>query len=57
MADEDLPKPEPKPIDEKLSLELRHLADDAILRGKPNGDEHCRSCLYYLNPDEDISYC
>jgi hypothetical protein len=58
MADEvELPRPEPKPIDEKLSLELRHLAEDAILRGKPNGEERCRNCLYYLNPDEDISYC
>ena len=28
MAEEDLPTPEPKPIDEKLSLELKHLAED-----------------------------
>ena len=35
MADE-LPKPEPKEIDEKLSLELRHLAEDVILRARPN---------------------
>ena len=38
-------------------LELHHLAEDALLRGKPNGDEHCGNCLYYLNPDEDLSYC
>lgn len=56
-SEEDVSKPEPKEIDEKLSLELKHLQEDAILRGKPNGDERCDNCLYYLNPDEDISYC
>jgi hypothetical protein len=56
-TEEDLPRPEPKEIDEKLSLELKHLQEDAILRGKPNGDERCRNCLYYLNTDEDIAYC
>jgi hypothetical protein len=36
MADGPLPKPEPKEIDEKLSLQLRHLAeDDAVLKGDP----------------------
>lgn len=57
MSEPELPRPEPKPIDEKLSLELKHLAEDAILRGRPNGEERCRNCLYYLNPDEEISYC
>jgi hypothetical protein len=59
MADatDELPKPEPKEIDEKLSLELRHLAEDAILRGRPNGEEECSNCMYYLNPDDDLSYC
>lgn len=57
LPDPDVPKPEPKPIDEKLSMELRHLAEDAILRGKPNGEEHCRNCLYYLDTDADLTYC
>jgi hypothetical protein len=60
MADDDLPLPQPKEIDEKLSLQLRHLAEDAVLRGQPNGpngEERCDNCLYYLNPDEKISYC
>ena len=56
MAD-DLPKPEPKEIDEKLALQLKHLAEDAVLKGKPYGDERCDNCLFYLNPDENISYC
>jgi len=60
MADDDLPIPEPKEIDEKLSLELRHLCEDALLRGFPSGaqgEERCENCLYYLNPDEKLSYC
>src|SRR6476620_2186049 len=56
MSD-DLPKPEPKEIDEKLSLQLKHLAEDAVLKGVPYGDEKCGNCLYYLNTDENISYC
>jgi hypothetical protein len=57
MADDPLPKPEPKEIDEKLSLQLRHLAEDAVLKGEPYGDERCDNCLYYLNPDDKLSYC
>jgi hypothetical protein len=60
MAEEDeyqLPKPEPKEIDEKLSIQLRHLADDAVLRAQPNGEEKCGNCLYYIEPDKAISYC
>jgi hypothetical protein len=53
----DVGAPEPKPIDEELSVKLGHLAEDAILRGKPNGDERCGNCLYYLDTDKDISYC
>jgi hypothetical protein len=57
MSEYELPKPEPKPIDEKNWLELRYLMDKAVLRGKPQGEERCDNCLYYLNPDDDISYC
>jgi hypothetical protein len=57
MVDDPLPKPEPKEIDEKLSLQLRHLAEDAVLKGEPYGDERCDNCLYYLNPDDKLSYC
>lgn len=53
----DIPPPEPKPIDEENSLRLAHLVEDAILRGKPNGDERCDNCLYYLDNTKDISYC
>ena len=47
MADDEyqLPKPEPKEIDEKLSVQLRHLAEDPVLRGQPNGEERCDNCL------------
>jgi hypothetical protein len=57
LPDLPLPKPEPKEIDEKKALELRQLAEDAVLRGNPNGDERCDNCLYYLNTDEKIAYC
>ncbi len=49
--------PEPKEIDEKLSIELRHLADNAVLKGKPQGDEQCENCLYYLENTAEVSYC
>jgi hypothetical protein len=52
-----LPKPQPKEIDEKNSIELRHLAKDAVLRGRPSGSERCDNCLYYLEPGETIAYC
>jgi hypothetical protein len=55
--DETTTSPAPKPIDEVRSLELRHLADDAVLRAVPNGEERCANCLYYLNPDDELSYC
>ncbi|HYF44611.1 MAG TPA: hypothetical protein VD926_00280 [Acidimicrobiales bacterium] len=59
MADyDDIPPPEPKPIDETKSLELRQLADRAVLKGHPYEDrEKCENCLYYLEPDAEISYC
>ena len=33
------------------------MADDAVLRAVPNGNERCDNCLYYLNPDAELSYC
>ena len=52
-----LPTPEPNEVDEQKNRELMHLREDAVLRGKPNGDERCDNCLFYMNPDEKISYC
>jgi hypothetical protein len=57
MSDYEIPKPEPKEIDEKNWLELKYLMDKAVLRGQPQGDERCDNCLYYLDPDDNISYC
>ena len=58
MADDDLPLPEPKEIDEKNWLQLKDLMMRAVLKGHPYGDnEKCGNCLFYLNTDEDISYC
>jgi hypothetical protein len=57
MSDYVIPEPEPKEIDEKLSIELRHLADNAVLKGQPSGNEKCENCRFYLEPYKEISYC
>ena len=59
MADDEipLPKPEPKEIDEKNWMLLKQMADRAVLRGHPSGEERCDNCLYYLDPSDDFSYC
>jgi hypothetical protein len=59
MSDYEIPPPEPKEIDEKNWLQLQDLASRATLRGHPydDGKERCDNCLYYLNPDDDFSYC
>jgi len=41
VADYVIPEPEPKEVDEKLSMELRHLAANAVLTGHPSGAEKC----------------
>jgi hypothetical protein len=57
MPDDPLPIPQPTKEDEKLALQLRHLLEDATLKGQPYGQERCDNCMYYLSPDEKISYC
>lgn len=57
VSDYVIPEPEPKEIDEKLSMELSHLVANAVLKGKPSGDEKCENCRYYLESYKDISYC
>lgn len=56
MADYEIPPPEPKPIDEQNWLKLKDLMERATLRGHPYENERCDNCLYYLNPDDGISY-
>lgn len=53
----ELPAPEPKPVDEENAMALQHLVEDAMLKGKPYGDEECHHCLYYLENEKDLSYC
>ncbi|MCW2726202.1 MAG: hypothetical protein JWN35_3123 [Frankiales bacterium] len=53
----DVGAPEPQPVDEENNQKLQHLVEDAALRGKPFGDEKCQNCLFYLDTDEDITYC
>jgi hypothetical protein len=49
--------PEPEEIDETRSMELLHLAANAMLRGRPIGDQRCGSCRYFLDDTADVSYC
>jgi hypothetical protein len=57
MSDYVIPHPEPKEIDEKVSMELRILSSNSGLKGRSSGDERCDNCRYYLEPTADISYC
>ena len=52
-----MPPAGPLPADEENALQLAHLVEDAVLRGKPHGDERCGTCRYYLDDSKDISYC
>jgi hypothetical protein len=54
----EIAEPEPKEIDENLAIELRHLADNAVLKSQPqHGDEKCEQCRYYLESTAEIAYC
>ena len=55
--DPDSGTPEPTEVDEKRHRELGHMAQDAVLRGHPSGDERCRNCLYYIDTSADLAYC
>jgi hypothetical protein len=57
LPDDVIPAPEPKEIDETISMELRILSSNAGLKGRPSGDERCDNCRYYLEPTADLSYC
>jgi hypothetical protein len=58
VSDYEIPKPEPKEIDEKNWMVLSQMAERAVLRGEPYlGKEQCNNCLYYLDPQTSFSYC
>jgi hypothetical protein len=57
MSDYVIPHPEPKEIDEKVSMELRILSSDAGLKGRSSAPERCDNCRSCLEPTADISYC
>jgi hypothetical protein len=57
VSDHVTAQPEPQEIDERISMELRILSTDAHLKGRATGDERCETCIYYLEPTADISYC
>jgi hypothetical protein len=49
--------PARKEIDETRSMELRHVSTNAMLRGRPSGDEQCGNRRYHLENTADLSYC
>lgn len=57
MAEYVIPEPEPKEIDARLSIEMRHLAENAVLKAAPSGEERCDNCRYFLEPYKDLAYC
>lgn len=61
MTDYEIPKPEPKEIDEKKWLEWKNVMDRAILRAHPLEEfgkvQRCDNCLFYLDPDSELTYC
>jgi hypothetical protein len=61
MSDDEIPKPEPKEIDSQKWLEWKDLMDRAILRAHPLEEfgktYRCDNCLFYLDPDDELSYC
>jgi hypothetical protein len=57
MSDPEFPVPEPQEQDERLALEFIKVKEDTSLKGEPEGDQRCDNCHFYLDTDEDISYC
>ena len=61
MPDDEIPPPEPKEIDSEKWLEWKDVMDRAILRPHPLEEfgrvYRCDNCLFYLDPDADLSYC
>ena len=57
MSGDAIAPPEPKEIDETRSMELRHIATNAMLRGRSSSEQRCENCRYYLEDTADISYC
>ena len=57
MPNDAIALPEPQELDETRAMELRHLSTDAMLRGRPGGDQQSANCRYDLENTADVSYC
>jgi hypothetical protein len=44
-------------VDEARFADAQRVAKIAALRGSPLDGDHCRTCLYYLDPDLDLAFC
>ena len=55
MTSDPIALPKPKEIDDTRSMELRHLSTNAVLRGRPSGDQQYGNCRYYLENTAEIT--
>ena len=44
-------------VDETRFADAQRVMKIAALRGSPLDDDHCRNCLYYLEPESHLSFC
>jgi hypothetical protein len=44
-------------VDEARFADAQRVAKVSALRGAPLDDDHCRTCYYYLEPDDDLAFC
>ena len=57
MSDYVIPDRNPRRSTRSSSMELRHLAANAVLKGQPVRRREVRELPYYLEPTADLSYC
>jgi hypothetical protein len=44
-------------VDEVRFAQVQHLLKVSALRGEPLDDDSCANCLYFLEPDDPLSFC
>jgi len=44
-------------VDETRFAQAQHVLKVAALRAGPLDDDRCANCLYFLEPDDELSFC
>jgi hypothetical protein len=44
-------------VDEARFAEAQRVLKVSALRGSPLEGDHCGSCFYYLEPDDELAFC